>query len=73
MVTTIIGRRIGDYQGTVYGHLFGTEMMDAPNLGVKPVTYKCTPASVANLVDEVNVQYDLTFNQYGKVVDIAKV
>lgn len=72
MTVHIIGKRVGEYEGTPFAHLYALEEMERPNLGRKPVTLKCKPSALSHVVDEVDVDYDVDFNRYGQVVAISK-
>lgn len=72
MVVTVVGAHYGSFEGTPYGRIHSFEKIEANGTGVKPVSYK-TSSIVAQSITEVDCEYNLEFNQYGKVINVMKV
>lgn len=73
MKVNVIGATAGEYQGNAYGRIYSLEPFQGSHgIGVKPVIFK-TSLECAKMIDEVDIMYNLEFNQYGKVVEVTKL
>lgn len=72
MKVHVVGASIGNYQGNDYGRIYSLEPIENNGIGNKSVVYK-TSVACAKSIDEVDVVYDLEFNQYGRVVEVTKL
>lgn len=70
MKAYVVGASIGDYNGTLYGRIY-TLIPYTSNKGVgsRASAEKCS-VDVARKITEVNCDYDLEFNRYGRVIDV---
>lgn len=72
MIVKVIGASIGNYQGNDYGRIYALEPITNNGIGHKPVAYK-TSVQVAKLIDSVDTDYNLDFNQYGRCIHAEAV
>lgn len=72
MKVHVVGASIGSYQGNDYGRIYSLEPIGNNGIGQKSVMYK-TSVICAKSIDEVDVMYNLEFNQYGRVVEVTKL
>lgn len=72
MKVKVIGACVGEYKDQPYGRIYSLADIERGGIGVKPLIYKAT-VDAAKVVDEVDVDYDLQFNPYGKCVEVKKI
>lgn len=70
MKAFVVGVTTGEYQGNLYGRIHSIEPVFSNGTGRKCVIYKVSPVEVVNQVKDVDKEYDLVFNQYGRVVEV---
>lgn len=70
MKAHVIGVTIGEYQGQQYGRIHTIVPVEGNGRGRKCEIHKVTPVNVVQQVFDVDVDYDLVFNQYGRVVEV---
>lgn len=73
MKVFVFGATYGEYEGNKYGRIHTLE----PVTSGKGVGRQCaalkTTYDIARSIDEVDCEYDLGFDRYGKVVDAVKI